>query len=150
MNIDARNRWLTLVANVGVIAGIVFLGIELRQNNELLEAEARFNRMRMSWDGWQSLAENRDLTELTVRAINGETLAVAEQVRVDAVMMRILVGMEWLYRELPPDSPERFYMRDTLLEVFGGIGADLRVWNRRKTSFDPSFVQWVEEKVISQ
>jgi len=104
--------------------------------------------MRMSWDGWQSLAENRDLTELTVRAINGETLAVAEQVRVDAVMMRILVGMEWLYRELPPDSPERFYMRDALLEVFAGIGADLRVWNRRKTSFDPSFVQWVEENVI--
>ena len=150
MNLRASNRWLTLFANVGVIAGIIFLGIELRQNNELLEAEARFNRMRMSWDGWQSLAEIRDLTELIVRVENGETLAGAEQVRVDAVTMRILIGMEWSFRELPPDSPERFYIRGALLDVFEGIGADLRVWNSKKTSFDPSFVQWVEENVISK
>ncbi len=32
MNIDSINRWLTLAANLGVIAGIVFLGIELNQN----------------------------------------------------------------------------------------------------------------------
>jgi len=150
VNIRASNRWLTLIANVGVIAGIVFLGIELRQNNELLEAEARFNRMRMSWDGWQSYAVNRDLTELMVRAKNGQILAVAEQERVDAVTMRILVGMEWSYRELPPGSPERLYIRDALLDVFAGIGADLEVWNRKKTAFDPSFVQWVEENVISK
>jgi hypothetical protein len=32
---------LNLLANLGVIAGIVFLGVELRQNNELMEMEAR-------------------------------------------------------------------------------------------------------------
>ena len=152
MNLRASNRWLTLFANVGVIAGIIFLGIELRQNNELLEAEARFNRMRMSWDGWQSLAEIRDLTELIFRVENGETLAGAEQKRVDAVTMRILIGMEWSYRELPPDSPERLYMRDALQGVLSGtgIGADLRVWESKKSRFDPVFVQWVEENTLSE
>ena len=29
---------ITIFANLGVIAGIVFLGIELQQNNELLTA----------------------------------------------------------------------------------------------------------------
>ncbi len=31
---------ITILANLGVIAGIVFLGVELRQNNELLEVQA--------------------------------------------------------------------------------------------------------------
>jgi hypothetical protein len=31
-----------ILANLGVIAGIVFLGIELQQNNALLGAQARF------------------------------------------------------------------------------------------------------------
>jgi len=36
MSMDRYNQWLTLLANVGVIAGIIFLAIELRHNNMLL------------------------------------------------------------------------------------------------------------------
>ena len=35
----------TILANLGVIAGIVFLAIELSQNNELLEAQTRRERL---------------------------------------------------------------------------------------------------------
>ena len=41
MNIDSVNKWLTLAANVGVIAGIVFLGLEIQQNSEALQAGSR-------------------------------------------------------------------------------------------------------------
>ena len=34
-------QMIQIVANIGVIAGIVFLGFELRQNNQFLGAEAR-------------------------------------------------------------------------------------------------------------
>lgn len=36
MNSSRINDWLTLIANVAVVGGIVFLAIELRQNNKLL------------------------------------------------------------------------------------------------------------------
>ena len=38
MNQDSLNRWLTLVANVGVIAGLVFVGIQLKQDRDLAAA----------------------------------------------------------------------------------------------------------------
>ena len=41
MNLDRLNRWLTLGANVGVLAGMVFLGFEIRQNSEALLAGSR-------------------------------------------------------------------------------------------------------------
>jgi hypothetical protein len=34
------NDWMTLTANVAVVAGIIFLGIEVQQNNELLRTQA--------------------------------------------------------------------------------------------------------------
>jgi hypothetical protein len=41
MDKDNLNKWLTLTANLAVVAGIVFLAFELKQNNELLDAEIR-------------------------------------------------------------------------------------------------------------
>ena len=38
MDTDRLNRWLTLGANIGDLFGIVFLAIEVRQNNENLVA----------------------------------------------------------------------------------------------------------------
>ena len=45
MDTDKLNKSLTLIANLAVVAGIIFLAIELRHNNELLEAEIRTIRL---------------------------------------------------------------------------------------------------------
>ena len=41
MKTEQLNQWLTLGANFGVLAGIVFLAIEMRQNTEALYAGTR-------------------------------------------------------------------------------------------------------------
>ena len=42
MNADKINRWLTLIANISVVAGIVFLAVEVRQNTESQKEAIRF------------------------------------------------------------------------------------------------------------
>jgi hypothetical protein len=37
VDFDKLNKWLTLLANLGVVAGLVFLAVEIRQNQVLLE-----------------------------------------------------------------------------------------------------------------
>lgn len=39
MNVEKLNVWLNLVANLGVIAGIVFLAVEISQNTTAIRAE---------------------------------------------------------------------------------------------------------------
>ncbi|HAJ76756.1 MAG TPA: hypothetical protein DCM64_09910 [Gammaproteobacteria bacterium] len=41
MNVDKVNQWLTLAGNVGVIAGIVFLALEIRQNTSMMQSQTR-------------------------------------------------------------------------------------------------------------
>jgi hypothetical protein len=39
MNSDKVNKWLTLVANVGILIGLVLVGFEIRQNSDLLRLQ---------------------------------------------------------------------------------------------------------------
>ena len=41
MNTGRMNRWLTLVANISVVAGIIFLAVEIRQNTESIDESRR-------------------------------------------------------------------------------------------------------------
>ena len=61
---DPLNRWLSLLANVGVIAGIVFLAVEIRQNNVLMTASA-----------YQ--ARSNDLMQMSAMVAESEVLSSA-------------------------------------------------------------------------
>jgi hypothetical protein len=37
MSLENLNKWLSLTANLGVVAGIFLLAVEIRQNQELLD-----------------------------------------------------------------------------------------------------------------
>jgi len=139
----------TLVANIGVIGGILLLAFELRQNNELMEAEARLNRTNMAVDAWRFTAEHGDLTEIREKEKRGEELSNAEIRRVDSLVMSLFVVGEWTFKELSIDSSEVNQLREVHLYNFRYSPEYGRVWGERKQSFDPAFVKWMEDNVVN-
>ena len=140
----------TLIANIGVIAGIMLLVYELRQNNELMEAEARLNRANMTVESWRFTAENGELAELREREWLGEELRPADVLRIDALVMSVFVAMEWSFNELPGETIVLNEMREIQRFNFENRPEFRRVWDRRKASLDPAFVSWMEENVVNQ
>ncbi len=139
----------SILANIGVIAGIVFLAVELHQNNELMEAEARQIRTNMVIEAWRFSAEYEDLAVLREREKNGEDLDGGEIRRVDASIMAVLVMLEWTFRELSENSPEMNQVREVQSYSFANHPEFQRVWDSRKDSFDPSFAQWMDKYVAN-
>ena len=141
-------QFVQTLANVGVIAGIVFLAFELRQNNELMEAEARFNRVTVSREGYNILSTNRELAEIFVKVNNNESLTEVEHYRFAMAHMRYLINMEWIFREMPVDSPERRYAERQLMS---SMSHKLRrqIFLDRADRLDASFVSWVEDNFLS-
>ncbi len=139
---------VTLIASVGVIGGMLLLAYELRQNNELMEAEARLNRVNMVIDAWRFAAENGDVTELREREKAGEELSGADVRRIDATIMAVFVLLEWTYRELSGESRAMAQVRAVQRYNFSNAPEYRRVWNERKASFDPDFVEWMERNVV--
>lgn len=139
---------IQILANVGIIAGLVFLGVELRQNNALMAAEARFNRRVLYNEVWRMTAENGDLAEVFDRAARGETLATAEWRRVNALTMISWLNTAWQFQELSEDSPEMRSSAAFLRAGFANNPNQQRLWENNKPGFDPGFVAWMEENVV--
>ena len=137
-----------LIANIGVIGGLLLLAYEVRQNNELMEAEARMNRVNMVVDAWRFTAENGDLTELREREKNGEELSGADKRRVDAAVMAVFLLLEWTYRDMTGDPRQLEQVREVQRYNFSNAPEYPRVWSERKASFDADFVEWMERNVV--
>ena len=93
---------ITILANVGVIVGIIFLAIEIQQNNQLLRAEAIGAVLETRMSRNDQIVANEGVAELVTKRERGDPLTDVELTRLQAVTSRSLMGWErdyFLYRE---------------------------------------------------
>ena len=99
---DSVNKWLTLMANLGVIAGIVFLVVEIRQNNVQLAAQARNSMFeaRSEYDR-DTISNNGGIAEIEQKETRGETLTDTETRRLQSRRFLRLRTFEFMFQENP-------------------------------------------------
>ncbi len=145
---------MTILANVGVIAGIVFLGIELQQNNELLAAQARRDQLDARAVTLESITENSELALLSFKLENGEELTPLEQHRFEAWAVNNFIQWEWQYNEIQAGS----LAGDV---PFGGWSRRAQIWpqlrevwrnlpSEGRSPFGPEFIRYVEENIFNR
>ena len=139
------NDWLSFGANMGVILGIVFLAVEINQNNELMEAEARFNRLTAQAGSHTILAENGELAGILTRVNRGEILDDAEELRVFNYNMRAMSNMQWAMQEVPEEE-----LPVTLWITSHRNAYRSRFWEEYKGNFTPAFVAYYDENVAGR
>lgn len=66
---------INTLANLGVIAGIVFLVFELEQNNQIMELEANAVKTQIRLDGWSQIADDPRLVSMMIKDRTGEALS---------------------------------------------------------------------------
>jgi hypothetical protein len=138
---------IQVVANLAVIGGIVFLAFQLRQNNDLMAAQQRFNRLTV-FDGSSSLvADNAGLAEVLAKAENGdvEQLSPGERRQVEGFLERILYNQQWSFNELPRDELPIKQWRRVSRQVSWQF-----YWKELKGELKPDFVHWMEANVIGK
>ena len=99
LDTDRVNRWLTLGANIAVVAGIVFLGLELRQNNELLKFEAGSVYFQNRVWGIDKSLDNPEFSRILLKARGGVELDDFEAYQVRRYYRRIFLGFNWEYSQ---------------------------------------------------
>ncbi|MEQ9006414.1 MAG: hypothetical protein RLP12_00915 [Ekhidna sp.] len=78
MNLDKVNQWLTLLANLGVLIGIIVVAIELQQTQTEMRAESATMRAQMAIGNSDSRAANR-IYELVQKIDSGQILTIEEE-----------------------------------------------------------------------
>jgi len=139
-----------ILANVGVIAGIVFLGFELRQNNEQLAAQSRAERLAVRTDWINALYRDAQLAELVIRARRNEELTEAEEFRIENLGQRMFAALEYVYGEVQRGMiDENAVSAEAWRGGFLDLPRSKETWDRVKNGLSPDFVRWMDENVVN-
>jgi len=99
MDRDKLNKWLTLTANLAVVAGIVFLALELRQNNELLKAEIRTIRHNVRAADYLLPVEHEQYANALIKKRHGDSLTEYERLILNRTIAATLYNYQYVFTE---------------------------------------------------
>ena len=154
MKANSVSRWLTLGANLGVLVGIVFLAIELRQNNELLEAQTRADNFDRMIGFAEQIMENPTLATVLQKTENNEEITEVEDILLRAMALRTFRQLEWTFREVEAGRLDGPVPVEIFRKGFGSEGIFRwplgEYWAGMKQFFAPDFVQFVEENIVNR
>jgi hypothetical protein len=136
---------IAILANIGVIAGIVFLGLELQQNNSFLRSDAEYRVMQNRMLFTTELLDDTDLLSAYRKAEAGESLSEIEQERLSMLYRRTYSSFGWEFaqaeRGLTPQFPiDRFRWFITTNEVARDTWSDMQ---DDFAEVDPAFYEFL-------
>lgn len=66
MNLSKANEVISLIANIGVIASIIFLGLEMSQNTDMMRSQTRNAMTENQMNFFEGIIESRNFTEVFI------------------------------------------------------------------------------------
>ena len=136
-------RWLTLGANVAVLAGIVLLIVELNQNREQVRAQTRHELAMGIVDLLQVPAANPQLAEVLFRAKTGQALTPAEMLQFELrtnALFRYWEDVHYQYRLGLYDDAEFSKQRDAWRASITSSALAQAYWCRVRLLYSPEFM----------
>jgi len=144
---------INILANLGVISGIIFLAVELRQNNELMEAATRDAQNNRIQQFVEQVYMVPGVAEIILKTRNGQPLTEVEGLKLLGRQTRRLRGAEaqWReYREGTVEAPNLIAWRTIFYEGDSLNPPLIDTWEEAKRSLNPEFVQYIEENVLNR
>ena len=144
-------QMIQIVANIGVIAGIVFLGYELRQNNQFLGAEARYNLLQNRQAVHLMVIQDDNVADLLVKARSTEELTTTETEQLSWYYILLLASFDYDYHQFRDDLvdeavvPTRQWIRS-----FREDHRFYSFWQDTKQDYTPDFVEWMDENIVNR
>jgi len=152
VNGDRLNRWLTLAANVGVLDGIVFLALEIRQNSDHLALQLEFAVPT------QKIFEiNRDLMDASISRI----LVKAIETPAELTFEEGLVASAFILNALN-ECEDRYllhkaglagvvdwlrHIRENIEWTLGNPFA-MEVYKSNRDAFETEFVEYIDRLLV--
>lgn len=140
-NIDI-GQTLQIAANVAVLAGMIFLAYELRQNTQSARSASSEDYLSGAYELDLRIAQDPGVAELLLKARNPESLSEVDQLRLDRWYYAALRQWEnayYLYTISALDETFWLAYRNELKRILGGGALFPQYWASNKDSFTPGF-----------
>lgn len=143
---------ITILANLGVIAGIVFLGYELRQNTLMIRAQITQSRAELAVTEQVATYNSDYLPSIQVKVQRGQQLTDEEMFRFRTFIRGFLRNQDnayWQFRSdlLESNTPDS--IRLGVSEVIGSNALGRSIWEEQRALYTSEFVDFVDQILSS-
>jgi hypothetical protein len=149
MSFEQISYLAQIVASIGVIVSLVFVGLQIKQNTRALQRTEHNSTMEQWTVIRQAIAQNRDVAELMTAGLHGESpLDAADQLRLE----QMLQENAWAAFHIWDRTQRGIFPKGTFEATAGALlGTLLKTpggeswWDKAKhIGFHPGFVLDVE------
>ena len=143
IDLDKLNKWLTLVANLAILGGLVFLALEIQQNTNAIRSTSVQEATNVAREHPLMFVQFPDVNRLAMA--DYESLSQEDQQRRFWLAVSFWHGMQGLYRQNElgtlPESEWEVWVRVICANY---ERSNPRLWERAAATHSSDFVQFVE------
>jgi nuclear transport factor 2 (NTF2) superfamily protein len=135
-------QWLSLLANVGALVGLILIAVQLKQNRDLMQAEIRHDLAMGIVEMLNVPASNSQLASVLRRGALGESLTPDEQFQFELrtnALLRYWEDVHYQYRQGLYDEVEFAAQKEAWGETFRRSEGLAAYWCRVRTLYSPAF-----------
>ena len=136
-------QWLSLLANIGALVGLILIAVQLKQNRDLMQAEIRHDLAMGIVEMLNVPASNTQLASVLRRGALGESLTPDEQFQFELrtnALLRYWEDVHYQYRQGLYDEVEFAAQKEAWGETFRRSEGLAAYWCRVRTLYSPAFM----------
>jgi hypothetical protein len=150
LDTDRLNRWLTLGANIGVLIGIAFLAIEIRQNAEMIRAQITQSRAETAIAISGMTVNSEYMPGIRIKVRDGIKLTEEEKLRYRTFIRAILRNQDNYLQQynqgLIPDHIPRA-LAGAIRSIIAESPLALDYWEQTRSAFSDDFIAFVDDVI---
>jgi hypothetical protein len=132
-----------IIGTVAVVVSLIYVAVQIRQNNRHLAHEAQRTRAQSYRDNMGLMANNADIY---IKDLNGQSLTPEEAFRLDRMWLGHLWGYQTSFQQLPRKEIEagaNFFCHE-----YANLPSFRAAWGANRDTLQPDFVQYMENEVF--
>ena len=149
MDLDKLNKWLGVIANIGIIAGLVLIGFEMNQNRHLVRGELGTQQRDYYQQIYDSVSGEDIRSILSLAITEPEKLSLPQLMAIDKYMHNVTghIHRERLLYDFGifKDDPAGFE-RWVVQQFFGNKYSRIW-WAENKSEFPVESIQVIEDEM---
>ena len=147
MKISAINEGVSLIANIGVIGSIIFLGLEMQQNTEVTQSQTRNSIVENQLSVYEKMIENPELFDIADKRSANLDVADAERQQLHVfILSQLRIWENEFYQyQIGLYAAEEFEARKIWWGRIMRRPVNLQTWRVEQETFYPDFRIYMNE-----
>jgi hypothetical protein len=148
VDLDALGNLGEFVGGLAVIASLIYLAVQIRQNTKTLRLQVEQSIKRDNFELRRTIIQDAGLADLTARSIeDDDSLSPAERIRVNLGVANLMEHLQQQFM-LRDQGLVRWEVQEWALRSYMAQPAFLRWWDSGRNLLLPEFVEYVEREIL--